>query len=243
MYKPNSSILNHFHRFYFLGIVFLLFGIYYPLLRIYRKDAASNYSNLIKARRWIGLKSAMLGRIRFKVEIESNLDDHKNYIICANHTSNLDIIALMAACNFNFSFIGKEELLNNWVTSMFFKTVDIPVNRASKISSFRAFKQAESFLINGKSIAIFPEGMISGDFPPKLGAFKTGAFKLAKDTNTPILPVIIHDIWKLCWDDGAIYGTRPGACKISILSPIEPESFADTESLKNKVYEVFLKNW
>ena len=45
----------------------------------------------------------------------------------------------------NYSFIGKEALKDGLVTNLFFGTVDVPVNRDSKMSSYRAFKKAEEF--------------------------------------------------------------------------------------------------
>lgn len=230
---------NQLHRCFYLASVLLVFSFVYPILCIYIKDKDKYFSRLVKLRRWIALKSASLAGIRFQIDGQDEIDWSKNYVICSNHTSNLDITALMAVCDIDFSFIGKEALLDNPVTSLFFKTIDIPINRSSKISSFRAFKKAQSLLEDGKSIAIFPEGGIGDTFPPQLNEFKIGAFKLAMDTDVPILPIIIHDAWKLCWDDGMAYGTTPGKCYITVLKPIEPMFFSNVEDLRDEVYTLF----
>jgi 1-acyl-sn-glycerol-3-phosphate acyltransferase len=227
----------------YLGWVLFFFLLAYPALWYYKKDKDRYYSELARWRRWIARKSAFSAGFKFKIDTETKIDWSKNYVICANHTSNLDITALMIACSADCSFIGKEELLKNPVTALFFKTIDIPVNRSSKIASFRAFKKAQALLEDGKSIAIFPEGGIDNHFPPRLASFKIGAFKLAMDANVPILPVIIHDAWKLYWDDGAKYGTSPGVCHITILKPIEPESFLDADEFNEEVYETFQNIW
>ncbi len=237
-----SFISNHLHRYLYLVSIILVFSLAYPLLWYYAKNKKKYFSQLVKLRRWIALKSTFLVGVRFKIDREINIDTSKNYIICANHASNLDISALMAVWDTDFSFIGKHELLENKVTSLFFKTIDIPINRSSKISSFRAFKKAQFLLESGKSVALFPEGGINDTFPPQLGDFKIGAFKLAVDSNIPILPVIIHDSWKLCWDDGTAYGTSPGTCHITVLKPIEPKSFLNAESLREQVYSIFQNN-
>src|SRR5690606_37146351 len=139
------------------------------------------------------------------------------------HTSNLDITALVVACEGKFSFIGKQELLNNPVTGLFFRTIDLPLNRGSKISAFRVFKKAETLLKKSRSIAIFPEGTIHAIYPPILGSFKNGPFRMAVDAQVPILPLIIHDAWKCCWDDGKAYGMRPGTIRVEILEPVLPQ--------------------
>lgn len=241
--KSKFIVFNQLHRYFYLASVLLVFSFVYPILCIYIKDKDKYFSRLVKLRRWIALKSASLAGIRFKIDEENEIDWSKNYVICSNHTSNLDITALMAVCDIDFSFIGKEALLDNPVTSLFFKTIDIPINRSSKISSFRAFKKAQSLLEDGKSIAIFPEGGIDDTFPPQLNEFKIGAFKLAVDSNIPVLPIIIQDAWKLCFDDGLKYGTKTGKCRITVLKPIEPTSFPNAEGLRDEVYTLFQNNW
>src|SRR5690606_2317338 len=151
----------------------------YPALWYYKKDADKYYPKLTKLRRWIAFKSASWAGFQFKIKKEAEIDWSRNYVICANHTSNLDITALMLACKIDYSFMGKDELLRNPVTGLFFKTIDIPVNRLSKISAFHAFKTAQALLEKGRSIAVFPEGGIDDHFPPQLSSFKIGAFKLA----------------------------------------------------------------
>jgi 1-acyl-sn-glycerol-3-phosphate acyltransferase len=47
----------------------------------------------VKLRRWIALKSASLAGIRFKIDEENEIDWSKNYVICSNHTTNLEITA------------------------------------------------------------------------------------------------------------------------------------------------------
>lgn len=181
--------------------------------------------------------SSFASGISFKIVYERKIDWSKPYIIVANHTSNLDIAALMMLCPGNFSFIGKEELLDNPVTGYFFKTVDIPVRRSSKISSFRAFKRAEEYLMAGKSVAIFPEGGIADEYPPRLQEFKNGGFKLAIDLNIPILPVVIEDAWKIHWDDGKKFGSSPGSVHMHVLDPVDPGQFSDSvDELRNRVY-------
>jgi 1-acyl-sn-glycerol-3-phosphate acyltransferase len=114
------------------------------------------------------------------------------------------------------------------------------INRESKMSAFRAFKKAEESLKDGKHVVIFPEGMISENYPPVLQPFKNGPFKLAIEQGVHILPVTICNNWNLMWDDGKRYGTSPGICDICVHAPIDTSSLTsvDAEDLKNKVYGV-----
>ena len=135
--------------------------------------------------------------------------------------------------------MGKDELLNNPVLGIFFKTIDISVNRDSKISAFRAFKKAGENLEKGMSLIIFPEGKIDVHYPPKLGEFKNGPFRLAIDKNIPLVPVSITNVWKIIWDDGSQYGSKPGICDIYVHKPINTAVLAidDADLLKGRVFQ------
>jgi 1-acyl-sn-glycerol-3-phosphate acyltransferase len=177
--------------------------------------------------------------IRFSYHFETPIDDTKHYIFCANHTSNLDIMILCILAHGKFHFMGKEELKNNPVLKIFFNTIDIAVDRNSKMSAFRAFRRAGENLDKGMSLLIFPEGGIHNDhYPPKLMEFKNGPFRLAIEKRVPILPISIINAWDLIWDDGARYGSRPGICDIYVHKPIFTDHMdvkAD-EHLKLKVF-------
>lgn len=136
--------------------------------------------------------------------------------------------------------MGKEDLTKGLVTRLFFKSVDIPVNRDSKMSAFRAFKKAEERLQNGVTMIIFPEGKISDDYPPTLHEFKNGPFRLAIEQKIPIIPVSSANTWKLFWDDGLKYGSKPGISHIYVHKPIETAGLTvdDADALRDKVYGV-----
>ena len=190
-------------------------------------------------RLWGFLSSAFAG-IFYGFTYEMALDRTKTYIVCPNHTSNLDITAMSLLVKNDFCFMGKEELTEGLVTSLFFRTVDIPVNRESKMSSFRAYKKGMERLQNDMSMVIFPEGKISNNYPPKLYDFKNGPFRMAIELKIPILPVTSPDTWKVMWDDGRIYGSRPGICHIFVHKPIETANMTveDADLLKDEVYRV-----
>jgi 1-acyl-sn-glycerol-3-phosphate acyltransferase len=206
----------------------------------YFSSKPSRYRNMNSIRRiWGFLSSALVG-FYFKFDYEQPIDWSKTYIICPNHASNLDITAMCILVNSNCSFLGKEELKDGLVTGLFFRSVDIPVNRDSKMSSYRAFKEATERLKNGTSLIIFPEGKISDDYPPTLHEFKNGPFKMAIDLKIPIIPVSSANTWQMLWDDGTKYGTKPGLCKFFVHKPIETAGLTaeDADALKEEVYNI-----
>ncbi|WP_156306182.1 lysophospholipid acyltransferase family protein [Sphingobacterium endophyticum] len=229
---------------YFVSVLFF-FSLSFPVLYFLSKHPKKYYSHIVWFRKWISILSLHLVGVRFKINYEVPIDWTKPYIICPNHTSILDITALTYLCPQQFSFIGKEELLKNPVTRIFFKSIDISVNRESRISAFKAFKKATELLQEGKSIVIFPEGKIDDEFPPMLHKFKAGAFKMAIENKISILPVVIHNAYEILWDDGSRFGSKPGIIKISVLKPIlfEPTSNQKYDSIEMEVYEKMNKVW
>ena len=136
--------------------------------------------------------------------------------------------------------MAKEELRSHFILNFFFKTIDITVNRESKMSSFRAFKQAAEKLKGGVSVVIFPEATIPDVYPPALHGFKNGPFRLAIEMKVPIIPVTSLDTWKVLWDSGEEFGSRPGICDIFVHKPIETAHLTldDADALRDEVHAI-----
>jgi len=140
--------------------------------------------------------------------------------------------------------MGKQELADGMLTGIYFRTVDIPVNRDSKMSAFRAFKAAEDKLDNGISMVMFPEGGIADDYPPHVQDFKNGPFRLAIDKKVPVIPVSSLNTWKILWDSGFKYGSQPGVCKIYVHKPIPTARLKadDADKLRDRVKNIIKQN-
>jgi 1-acyl-sn-glycerol-3-phosphate acyltransferase len=230
-----KNIHKQFYR-YSVGFFFILL---WPVL-YFLSLKKERYKYINRFRRLIIYLSTMVSGIFFKIKYEEAIDWERTYIIIGNHTSNLDVSSISIATKSNHCFIGKEELLSNMVLGFFFRTIDITVNRESKISSFRAFKTAAERLQNGISVVIFAEATIPLDYPPKLSSFKNGAFRLAIEHKIPILPVTSLDTWKVFWNTGAEYGSRPGICNIFVHKPVETANLTldDADALRDRVHSI-----
>jgi 1-acyl-sn-glycerol-3-phosphate acyltransferase len=236
-------ILRKLHCYYYIAAVAVTYAIAFPLLYLLLRKP-KYYTTMNYIRRLWGFLSSLLAGILYRFTYEDYIDWDKTYIICPNHTSNLDITAMTILVKSNkHCFMGKEELLQNFVTRLFFKTVDIPVNRESKMSSYRAFQKASENLAAGTSIIIFPEGRIPDNYPPHLDEFKNGPFRLAIEQKIPIIPVTSTDNWKILWDTGLKYGSRPGICDIFVHKPIKTDNLTieDADALRDKVHRIIEK--
>ncbi|RLJ80722.1 lysophospholipid acyltransferase family protein [Pedobacter alluvionis] len=234
-----TNFLRQVHRIWFLFWILFFFALFYPLYYITSRNE-KYYGILNFFRKANSFLCSLFSGVFFRYHYEEKLIPKQTYIYCANHTSNLDIMIFCIMGHGKFHFMGKDELLNNPVLGIFFKTIDISVNRDSKISAFKAFKKAGENLEKGMSLVIFPEGKIDDHYPPKLGEFKNGPFRLAIDKNIPLVPVSITNVWKINWDDGAKYGSKPGICDIYVHKPINTSTLADVDSdvLKERAHSL-----
>jgi len=232
------KLLRRIHLIYSLACILFFFILFLPLYYWFTRHPRY-YGILNKFRTAHAYLSATFAGIFFRFNFEQKLDKNQTYIFCANHTSNLDIIIMCALARGRYHFMGKEELTKNPVLGIFFKTIDVAVSRASKISSFRAFKKVGDNLENGMSLIIFPEGKIDDVYPPVLQDFKSGPFRLAIEKNIPIVPVSISNVWKIMWDDGIKHGSRPGIIEVYVHEPILTSILAveSDEVLKTEVYD------
>jgi len=236
---PLKKLITYLYRFN-VGFIYILF---WPLL-FYFSRKQQRYASMNKIRSLWGYLSSLFAGITYHFEFEEPVDWCKTYVVCPNHTSNLDITAVSILLKkTNYSFMGKVQLLDGFVTGLFFRTVDIPVNRESRMSAFRAFKNAAERLENGMNMAIFPEGTISGNYPPQLQEFKNGPFKLAIEMKIPIIPITSLDIWRVLWDDGLVHGTKPGVCHLFVHKPIETAHLTidDADKLRRQVHAIIKK--
>jgi len=231
--------LKRIHTYYYRYSVGFFFIIFWPILHLLSKRQRF-YKYINKLRRLIAFLSSATSGIFYGITFEETIDWNKAYVICPNHTSNLDVSAISVHLNNNHCFMGKEELQKNFILGFFFRTIDITVNRESRMSSFRAFKIAAEKLKHGVSVVIFPEATIPETFPPELHAFKNGAFRLAIEMKVPIIPVTSLDTWKVLWNTGITFGSRPGICDIFVHKPIETAHLTpdDADKLRDEVYGI-----
>ncbi len=161
-------------------------------------------------------------------------------VIVANHSSYLDIVFSYLILKKYFVFMAKLELNKAPLFNIFFKDMQISVDRKSKMASHRAFVRATEEIGAGHSVFIFPEGTIGDE--GNLRPFKNGPFKLAVDTQVPILPITFVGNWKLLQIGGFFksFG-RPGMCKAIIHPPIDTKGMKEENivPLREVIYKLF----
>lgn len=161
-------------------------------------------------------------------------------IFVANHTSYLDIVLSPLYIDHLALYLGKAEITKAPLFNIFFKGMDIPVNRSSRVDAARALKRMEEEIEKGRSLVIYPEGTIPVNTKKTL-PFKQGAFKLAIDKQVPIVPVVHLNNSKLLQNGGYFKSNgRPGIAKIMVFEPIPTKGMTEENlvNLRDKVYHL-----
>lgn len=227
------------YRIYFAVVFFLVLFFLYPIfwILLLRKE---NYTRVFKLKVFTSRIILFFDFIGLKrMNPLPELYDGP-YVIVANHSSYLDIILMYRILpKTKFLFIGKSELLRWPIINIFFKKVDIAVNRDRRSSGMQSILRAKEELKNGWSIVIFPEGGIPVN-TPILHPFKNGAFKLAIDSEVPILPISIINNWQLFNVDPILTGlARPGMARVIVHKPVPTVGMdkKDLIPLRQQVFE------
>ena len=162
----------------------------------------------------------------------------QNYILCANHFSYLDIPAL-GLFSSPFKFVGKIQLTKIPLFGFMYQRIHITVNRSSFRSRGQTLARARKELEKGFNLGFFPEGGILAKEYPEMVQFKDGAFRLAAENNTPIIPVTFTNNYNILADD-AIMEMKPGKCTIIYHNPIYPSGSTeeDIRKLRQDVFRV-----
>lgn len=168
------------------------------------------------------------------------VNSKKSYIFVINHTSFLDAPAIPIAIPSSLVALGKKELSKipvfGWITSRF----AIWVDRSDPESRREGSQRLKQMLSGGTSVLVAPEGTRNNTDEPLL-PFRYGPFRLAIESQIPIIPVVIHNAGKLMKRGSLLL--RPGVIHSYCLPEISVEGLTedDLNSLTQSTYEL-MKN-
>ncbi len=176
----------------------------------------------------------------FRVKINKKYVPSKNqqYILCANHFSFLDIPST-PLIGIPFKYIGKSSVQRIPVFGYMFKKIHIAVDREKLKSRVSSYVQSAAEVSSGFNVLFFPEGGIKSEEPPKMVPFRDGAFRLAIEKRVAILPLAIHNNYRILPDDNK-FQLRNYPIQITVLNPIHPTdpAYSNVDDLKKKVYDI-----
>lgn len=178
---------------------------------------------------------SMLTFIRYEFYGRENFRKGQAYIYVSNHTSFLDLPGLAMFIPGEFRPLAKKELLKIPVFGLIARGATVIVDRSSGESRKRSLDKLKKILAEGISILLFAEGTQNRS-KEILQPFKDGAFRLAIDTQMPVLPMVVIGAGPLM-PPGTI-NLRPGSIKIIVGQEISTTDMTETAELKSHTFEV-----
>ena len=153
-----------------------------------------------------------------------HVDRKKAYVIASNHQSMLDIPVIYRSF-LHFKWVSKASLFkipvigwNLWMNR------HIKLDRSSMQSQRKMLRQCAENIQNGSSVMIFPEGTRSRN--GELRAFKEGAFLIALQQKTDILPIVLDGSYRALPEKG-FFPNKKQNIRLHILPPVPYETFKD----------------
>jgi acyl carrier protein len=150
--------------------------------------------------------------------------DGQPYVLVSNHASYLDSYALLATLPGYIRFIAKKEFVTNWFYRVPLRNIRIEfVDRYETGKSIEDTQRLAKILKAGNALLFFVEGTFTRI--PGLRPFLLGAFSVAAETQTPVIPVAIRGTRSIL--RAGSWFPHHGSININIAEAISPKQIAD----------------
>ncbi|MFM7838649.1 MAG: lysophospholipid acyltransferase family protein [Chitinophagaceae bacterium] len=158
----------------------------------------------------------------------------QTYIITCNHNSLLDVPLSSPYIPGGNKTIAKKSLSKIPIFGQFYRKGAVLVDRKSEASRKESYQRMKATLEKGIHMCIYPEGTRNKTSQP-LAPFHLGAFRLAVETQTPVIPAIILHTREALPADRFFY-FRPRRLALHFLPPVHPKPGKEATALKDEVY-------
>ncbi len=156
--------------------------------------------------------------VKVIVEGLDNLPEKNTPIVFTpNHSSFFDIPIMLYAYDDILGFVSKAEnakllLIGKWIKESY----SVYIDRSSATKAITGLKAGVEILKQGHSQVIFPEGTRSRD--GSIQKFKAGSYKLAKLSNSTVIPVAIYGAAKIVQKNAII---TPQTIHLKFFKPLD----------------------
>jgi 1-acyl-sn-glycerol-3-phosphate acyltransferase len=196
-------------------------------------DPSGNWQHQM-ARIW-GRILLAVSFMRVRVRGLEQLDLCANYVFVSNHSSYMDIPALLARLPFQFRFFAKKGLYKiPFLGWHLHRAGHLPVDRSNARNSLRSMSAGSRIVTErGVSVLLFPEG---GRTKIGLREFKEGAAYIAIKAGVPVAPVALKGMRELL-PMGSIH-LRSGQAELRVGAPIPTAglTLSDRDALTQKMH-------
>jgi 1-acyl-sn-glycerol-3-phosphate acyltransferase len=217
-----------------LGVIVIIWTPIVALVRVFTAPFdKGRYATGYVFRRLCVVHQLLTPMWKFRTSGKLPTDKRHPYVMVSNHESFVDML-LISHLKIEMKWLSKKSIFNiplvGWMMKM---SGDVSLVRGDRSSGSNALAVCKSWLDRKMSVMIFPEGTRSAD--GEMREFKDGAFRLAIETGTPILPLAVHGTRSaLRKHDWRLGDSR---AEVRVLEPIDTRDMteADIPALRDRV--------
>lgn len=220
-------------------ISFLIFFFPSMLAYAFKDEKRGQYFFILMSRWWMRV---WLGLIACPVRIKGQHHFAKGatYVVVFNHNALLDVPLSAPFVPGANKTIAKASFAKVPLFGLFYRRGAVLVNRTNDKSRIKSYEDMKATLHKKIHMCIYPEGTRNRTDAP-LKTFYDGAFKLAVDTQTAIIPCIIKGTTRAMPIHKSFF-LLPTLLKMEFLAPVSPHG-KTAKGLKQEVFDLMLKKF
>lgn len=232
-------------RFYYVIIVSMPWIIYYVFKIRHVMKHQDKYSTEYRygiARNMVRI-TMRNARIKTNCYGMENLPKEGGYVMYPNHQGKLDALSIIHGHDLPCSIAMELKRSKVILTNEFVDVLDgIRLDRNNLREQLKSIRQMAEKVRDGRKFILFPEGGYANN-GNQLQEFLPGAFKVAKWSKMPIVPVAVVDSYK----SFGINSLRRVITQVHFLKPVQYEEYKDlntkeiAELVKGKIQEAIEK--
>jgi 1-acyl-sn-glycerol-3-phosphate acyltransferase len=216
-------------------ITMLIFLIPFLLFCYFLPDPTKTMRFIAFSRIWMKVFLTLIG-CPLTIKGREHFEKNRNYVVVCNHNSLMDVPVSSPAIPGGNKTIAKIEMAKVPLFGMLYRTGSVLVDRKSDASRKESYTKMKNVLKMGLNMCIYPEGTRNKTDKP-LKSFHNGAFRLAIETNTPIIPALIFNSKKVLPADKTFF-VAPHPLQMHFLPPIQHNQGDTPETFKRRVFEM-----
>ncbi len=156
------------------------------------------------------------------------------FIVVANHASILDV-PLLYGLPFPLAVVARSRIFDTPILGPLMRlSGQIPLHLQSDERGTELVRDCQRALESGTSLVLFPEGTRSTD--GSMGTFHRGAFRIAKDLDIPVLPVVIDGTASILPKGKRSPDGFTAKVTMAVLDPVQPAGYSTARRMSNEVH-------
>jgi 1-acyl-sn-glycerol-3-phosphate acyltransferase len=238
--KIIKNIFSHLFALYAILLFVITLIPVYVVLRILKTIVSKTRFEIIfhaTMQIWMGVYLPLIF-CPVKIKGKEKFAPNQNYVVILNHNSLIDIPVSTPSIPSPNKTLGKSDFLKVPLFGFIYACGSVIINRSNNRSKQHGYEQMLEVLKNNMHVCLYPEGTRNKSIT-NLQSFKDGAFKLAIESQKPIMVGVIEGTKNIITSN-KFFHAWPSSIIITYVDiiPTTDYTFSNIKLLKEKAYEI-----